>query len=153
MAAAESNLQRHIMSAKRKQFIVLCVGDKDSYGYDENTLPLLLQIVDSSNPSGRVFTHTGVVGYYQSSRRALARVEEVLSRVERLRDSDTRFNSLGIGLAHGDLIADFDWFGRLKRGFKPMGEAANRAFVGAYGGVKNELQYKKVLGELRKTFR
>jgi len=140
------------MSAKQKQFIVLCIGDKDSYGYDEHTLPLLLQIIDSSNPCGREFTHTGVVGYYQSSRRALARVEEVLSQAERLRDLDTRFNTLGIGLAHGDLIADFDWFGRLKRGFTPMGEAANRASVGAYTGAGNELQYKEVLDELRGMF-
>ena len=90
---------KRIVSAKRKEFIVLAVGDKNSYGYDEHTLPLLIQLVDSSAPDARQFNRIGVVAYYQRSSRAIAAVEDVLSRAEQLRDTDARFGTLGIGFS------------------------------------------------------
>lgn len=135
------------MSAKLKTFIVLAVGDKESWGYDEYTLPLLVQLIDSSDPDAREFTHTGVVAYYVRSNRTIAAVQEVLSRVESLRDSDRRFETLRIGLAHGQMIVDFDWLGRLKRSFAPMGEVANRASA----GVRGAQTYRDTFAELQKT--
>jgi hypothetical protein len=38
------------MSIKRKKFIVLTLGDTESWGFNEETLPLLLQLVNSSSP-------------------------------------------------------------------------------------------------------
>ncbi len=135
------------MGAKVKKFIVLCVGDKDAYGYDEHTLPLLLHLIDASTPDARIFTHTGVVAYYQICRHALGAIKDAVSRAERLRDSDSRFSTLGIGLAHGDLIANFDWLGRLKQDSTPMGMAVNHASA----GVRDAKKYNEILKELHET--
>ncbi len=127
------------MSEKRKEFIVLAVGDKDSYGYDEHTLPLLWQLIDSSAPDTREFTHVGAIAYYVRSARTIIAVEDVISRAEGLRDGDRRFKTLGIGLAHGHMIADF--------GFTPLGEVANRASAGVAGAQT----YRETLAELQET--
>jgi len=135
------------VSAKLKEFIVLAVGDRDAYGYDEQTLPLLIRLIDSSEPDSRQFTPVGVVAYYLRSSRAVAAIDSILSRAEQLRDTDPRFKTLGFGLAHGQMIADFDWLGRLKRGFIPLGEVANRASTGI-GGAQ---VYREILTELHET--
>ena len=132
------------MSASRKEFIVLAIGDKDSYGYDEYTLPLLVELIDSSNPDARQFTHVGVFAYYLRSGRAVASVESVLSKAESLRDTDPRFAKLGIGLSHGQMIADFDLLGRLKLHSIPLGEVATRASM-SVRGVQN---YREILTEI-----
>ena len=75
---------------------------------------MLLRLVDSSAPEYRMFTHTGVVANYLTSPRALRAVEGAITKAESLRESDPRFAALGIGLAEGELIAEFDWLGRLK---------------------------------------
>lgn len=135
------------MSAKRKEFIVLAVGDKDSYGYDECSLPLLVQLIDSSAPDAREFTHIGVLAYYMRSNRAIAAVQHVLLQAESLRDTDRRFETLGIGLAHGQMIADFDWLGRLKAASPPLGEVANRASA----GVRGAQTYRENFAELHES--
>ena len=135
------------MSAKLKEFIVLAIGDRDAYGYDEQTLPLLIQLIDSSTPDARQFTPVGVVAYYLRSSRAVAAIDAILSRAEQLRDTDRRFGTLGIGLAHGEMIADFDWLGRLKHGFTPLGVVASRASVGVSGAQV----YRAILTELHET--
>ena len=132
------------MSASRKEFIVLAIGDRDSYGYDEYTLPLLVELIDSSNPDARQFTHVGVVAYYLRSGRAVASVESMLSKAESLRDTDPRFAKLGIGLSHGQMIADFDLLGRLKLHSIPLGEVATRASM-SVRGVQN---YREILTEI-----
>jgi hypothetical protein len=135
------------MNAKPKEFIVLAVGDKDSYGYDEHTLPLLVRLVDSSDPDARQFTHIGVVAYFLRSARAITAVEDIILRAESLRDTDERFATLGIGLAHGCMIANFDWLGRLKSGSSPLGEVANRAAA----GVRKPQTYRETFNELHET--
>jgi hypothetical protein len=132
------------MSAKRKEFIVLALGDKDDWGYNEDTLPVLFKLVESSAPDSRLFMYFGVMAYYLRSRRSVTAVRKVISELEVLRDGDARFNSLGIGLAFGEMVADFDWLGRIKPTFQPMGEAANRASKGA----KSEMSYREVLEAL-----
>ena len=96
------------MKAKRKRFIIVCLGDKETTGYDEYTLPILWKLVDSSKPAARIFNHMGTVAHYLSSRRAVAVVESLIARVEALRDTDSRFATLGIGLVEGHLVAEFD---------------------------------------------
>ena len=118
------------MSFERKRFIVVSLGDTDSWGYDEQTLPMLLQIIDSSTPDFRVWTHIGVLANYLTSTHALRVVEEVIAKAARLRDSDPRFATLGIGLAEGELSAEFDGLGRLKTdrtSIRPLGEPLNEA--------------------------
>jgi len=116
------------VSIKRKRFITLTLGDTESWGYNEDTLPMLLRLVDSSSPHYRMFTHTGVVANYLTSPVALKAVEEAIAKAESLRDSDTRFATLGIGLAEGELVAEFDWLGRLKtERVRPMGASLSDA--------------------------
>jgi hypothetical protein len=133
------------VSVTEKEFIVLAIGDKDSCGYDERTLPVLILLVDSSAPDAWQFTRIGVVAYYVRSSRAVAAVEEILSRAERLRDTDARFGTLGIGLANGPMIADFDSLGRLKQEMPPLGEVANRASL----GVRSAQTYREIFTQLQ----
>jgi hypothetical protein len=136
------------MSIKRKKFITLTLGVTESWGYDEHTLPILLHLVDSSEPDYRMFTHAGVVANYQTSPRALKSVEEVITKTESLRGSDSRFATLGIGLAEGELIAEFDWLGRIKTDrYKPLGGS-----VGDAARVEREPQrYREILQTLRES--
>jgi hypothetical protein len=53
----------HDVSAKQKDFIVLAIGDKNTYGYDKHTLPLLVMLIDLSKPEVRQFTPTSVIAY------------------------------------------------------------------------------------------
>ena len=109
---------------------------------------MLLRLVDSSEPDYRVFTHTGVVANYLTSSRALRAVEEAITKAECLRDSDLRFAKLGIGLAEGELFAEFDWLGRLKTDReRPMGSSLTDAVR-----VEREPQrYREVLRRLRES--
>lgn len=136
------------MSIKRKRFIVLTLGDTEAHSYDENTMPMLLRLVDSSKPDYRMFTHIGVVANYLTSPRALQAVEDVITQAEKLRDTDPRFARIGIGLAEGELFADFDWRGRLKTDrHRPSGAALTAAVH-----IEREPQrYRQILGDLRKT--
>jgi len=136
------------MSLERKRFIVVSLGDTKSWGYDEQTLPMLLEIIDSSSPDFRVWTHVGVLANYLTSPRALKVVEDVIAKAERLRDADPRFTTLGIGLAEGELSADFDWLGRLKtdrKSMRPLGEPLNEAVR----CEREPEEYKETLRTLR----
>jgi len=135
------------MSGKRKEFLVLAIGDREAEGYDELALPRLLQMIDSSAPDAKVFTPLGVLGFYLRSPRAASVVERVISQAESLRDSDKTFATLGIGLAHGPLIADFHADGSVNPTFAPLGEVANRASR-AVQGAQN---YREVLSDLYDT--
>jgi hypothetical protein len=132
------------VSAKKKEFIVLAVGDRESCGYDEHTFPLLVQLVDSSAPDLRQISHPDLIAYYVRSSRTIAAVEDVLSRAERLRDTDVRFATLGIGLAHGLMVADFDWLGRLNQKFPPLGIAV----IHASAGVRRAQTYREIFAQL-----
>jgi hypothetical protein len=140
------------VSAKRKRFIILCFGntDADSLGYDEETLPLLWKLVDSCKPAARLFNHMGAVAYYLASLRTIAVVEGLITKAELLRDTDSRFATLGIGLAEGWLIAEFDWLGRVKSDrFMPLGDAVNDAARPA----REPQRYKERLRELKESLR
>jgi hypothetical protein len=132
------------MGAARKDFVVVALGDRDAGGYDERTLPLLVALADSTAPDARVFTTLGVVAFYLSSERGVAAARDLVSQAEVLRDRDPQFSSLGIGAAHGPLFADFDWRGRVKAAFIPVGETANRASA----GVAREQNYREILDHL-----
>jgi hypothetical protein len=130
----------------RNRFITLTLGDMESWGCSAVTMPMLLRLVDSSSPDYRMFTHTGVVANYLTSRRALKAVEDAITQAEGLRDSDSRFATLGIGLAEGELFAEFDWLGRLKTDReRPMGASLTDAVR-----VEREPQkYREILQTLR----
>ena len=115
------------MPAKRKRFIVLMLTDRDNYGFDEHTLPPLVALMDSASPDGCRWLHTGVIGYFVTSRHSSTRVQRVIEQAEQLRTADSRFASLGIGLAEGPMVADFTWLGRLKPDMFPLGTVANDA--------------------------
>jgi hypothetical protein len=100
------------MSSKHKRFITLTLCDTESWGYDEVTLPMLLQLVDSSAPDQRMFAPTDVTANYLTSRKALKTIEDIITKAEGLRDNDPRFATLGISLAEGEWIAEFNLLGR-----------------------------------------
>ena len=132
------------MSGQRTEFIVLAVGDRDGEGFPESAYLRILQFIDSSAPDARVCSARGFVAYYLPSPRALSAVEQVISQAEALRDSDAACASLGIGLAHGPLIADFDSHGRVNGAFPPVGEVANTASR----AIHAEQVYRNTLSEL-----
>ena len=101
--------------------------DRDNYGFNEHTLPPFIALMDAASPDGRQWVHTGVIGYFLTSFAALARVQQVIAQAEHLRGTDDRFANLGIGLAEGRMIADFNSLGRLNPDMMPLGTVANDA--------------------------
>jgi hypothetical protein len=134
-----------VVSGERKEFIVLAIGDRDKGGFAETAYLRLLQLIDSSAPDTRVCSPLGVVAYYLRSPRATASVENVISRAETLRDGDEAFSTIGIGLAHGPLIADFDADDRVNPSLAPLGVVTNHASRGVYEAQT----YRDILNELR----
>jgi hypothetical protein len=138
------------MGAKTKRFIVVCLGDADSTSldYNEETLPVLWELAASSKPAARNFNHRGAVTYYVSSRKSVAAVEALVAKVEALRAADSRFVTLGIGLAEGHMVAEFDWLGRVKSDRSPpLGRAANDA----NGLVRQPQKYKDRLRQIKES--
>jgi len=135
------------MSVKRKRFIVISLSDTESWGYNEETLPMLIYLVDFTKPDARMFTHTGVIAYYLSSKDSLKKVESVIDGAESLRDGDKRFSTLGIGLGEGEMIAEFDWKGRIKEKSPILGDVIGKAVKSASEPNK----YREILLALRKS--
>src|ERR1043165_4676128 len=63
----ENQSTARAVSIERKRFIVLTLGDTEAWGYNEQTLPVLLKLVDSLAPDYRMFTHIGVIANYLTS--------------------------------------------------------------------------------------
>ena len=108
------------MTAIREPFIVVALGDRDSLGFDERTLPALVALVDAHSPDHRDVKHLGIVSYFRASAEAARRVQSLADAAEQLRKRP-EFASLGIGIASGPLIAD------LAAGMTPLGTTANDA--------------------------
>ena len=114
------------MSAKRKAFIVVILGDRTGEGLDETSLPPLVDLIDSASPDYRqLLVPRGVAGYFVASSAAARRADRVVAAAEQLRQSVARFENLGIGVSAGEMIADFTWFGRLRPA--PLGVVVNEA--------------------------
>ena len=125
---AELKRSAKIMSAKPKRFIVISIGGTGGYGYDEQTLPVLLRLAESHNPDHWVSINTGIVSHFRTSKRNFLAVQKLVAEVESLKISDPRFSDLKIGVAEGELIGDFDWLGRLKTaGISLLGDTINEA--------------------------
>ena len=118
------------MAAKCKRFIVLVFSDRENDGFDEYTLPSLVALMDSARPDEREFCHTGVTGYFLTSRSAMNRVRMAVELAEGIRTSDRHFGAVGIGLAEGSLLGEFSFFGRLKR-LLPYGAVVEEAMRSA----------------------
>ena len=114
------------MPAKRKEFIVVMLGDRAGDGFGERTLPPLLALVDSVSPDYReVLPPRGIAAFFIASSVAAQKEDQLVTAAEQLRSSDSRFESLGIGISSGGMIADFSWFGRVRS--MPLGTVANDA--------------------------
>ena len=109
---------------------------------------MLLQLVDSSAPDRRMFTPEGVIGNYLTSRQALKVIEDIITKAETLRDNDLRFATLGIGLAEGEWIAEFDLLGRLntERMLPISGSLGDAIRAG-----REPQRYRKILQTLREN--
>ena len=115
------------MAGKTRRFIVVVLNERNNYGFDEHTLPPLIALMDSASPDARHWRHTSVIGFFLTSSEALARVQHLIQQLEHLRITDSLFASLGIGLAEGQMVADFTWLGRVREEMPPLGDTANRA--------------------------
>jgi len=119
------------MSVKEKRFIVVMLTDLDDFGFNEHTLPPLIRLMDAAQPDFRNAVHTGIVGYFLTSPDALNRIRPMIEFAAALRNEDKRFESLGIGLAEGLMIAEFTFWGRPKDGAVPFGNPAGIAELNA----------------------
>ena len=114
------------MPAKRREFIVVILGDRTGEGFNERTLPPLIALVDSVSPDYReVFLPRGVGAFFVASSAAAQRADQLVAAAEELRTADPRFESLGIGISSGGMIAEFSRFGRVRS--MPLGTVANQA--------------------------
>jgi hypothetical protein len=111
------------MSAKSKLFIIVAISDP--WGFNEKTLPLLLQLVDKSKPDFGDWCHSGVTAFFKKSKTSMKRAADLLSAFQDLRSKDERFNETGIGQTTGPLMADINWRGRILS--LPIGSALNEA--------------------------
>ena len=123
--------------------------DRDNYGFDEHTLPPLIALMDSASPDARQWIHTGVIGYFLTSSAALARVQQVIAQAEHLRGTDDRFASVGIGLAEGRMVADFNSPGSLNPEMVPLGTVANDASRSANVSHAYQQPLKSLLHEFK----
>ena len=138
------------MPAKRKPFIVLTLGDRESYGFDEQVLEALVALMDAARPDYRNWHHAAVTGYFVASARSFRRVEGIVRRAEKLRSSDARFECLGIGLSAGEMIAEFTWLGRVNStGGIPLGAASS---VAAQLAIGSSDAYRTSLNRLRDEY-
>ena len=108
------------VTATRGPFIVVALGDRDSFGFSDRTFPALVALVDAHSPDHRDVRHPGVMAYFRASAEAARRVQSLVEAAEQLR-KHPEFASLGIGIASGPLIAD------LAAGMTPLGTTANDA--------------------------
>jgi class 3 adenylate cyclase len=114
------------MPAKRKAFIVVMLGDRTGWGFDETSLPPLVNLIDSASPDYRqLIIPRGVAGYFVASYAAAERAGRLVYAAEQLRQSGAPFENLGIGIGAGEMIGDFTWLGRLRSA--PFGVVANEA--------------------------
>ena len=124
------------------------LGDTNSYGYDEHALPVLLALADSYSPDYRVFTQTGVVVHFLTSKKKFEQARQLVASAESLRTSDARFSDLGIGVSEGELIGDFDFLGRVKAGGIGL---IGDAIVEAVRGEKILGAYKEKLNSVAQS--
>ena len=103
------------MPAKRKSFIVVMLGDRNGWGFDETTFPPLIALMDSASPDyRRLRVPRGVTAYFLASPAGARRAERLVAQADELRTNDAHFESLGIGISAGEMLADFNWFGHLR---------------------------------------
>jgi len=103
------------MPAKWTSFIVVMLGDRKGWGFDETTFPPLIALMDSASPDyRRLRVPRGVTAYFLASPAGARRAERLVARAAELRSNDAHFESLGIGISTGQMLADFNWFGHLR---------------------------------------
>jgi hypothetical protein len=114
------------MPVKWTLFIVVMLGDRNGWGFDETTFPPLIALMDSASPDyRRLMVPRGFTAYFLASPAGARRAERLVAQADELRTNDAHFKSLGIGISTGEMIADFTWFGRLRS--EPLGTVATEA--------------------------
>ena len=116
------------VSAKAKSFIVVSIGNTSGCVDGGQLLPLLMTIIDSHAPDHRVITNKGVMVHFRTSKRKFKMVKSLVAEAGALRTRDARFAELKVGVAEGELIGEFDWFGRVK----------SYGYLGLFGGANLE---------------
>jgi hypothetical protein len=135
------------MTIREEQFYIVSVGDREGDGFNELTLPSLVSIVDEFNPDGIVIVHSGIVALFRRKRHDTRDIQTLCDSLDQLRNTNPDYSALGIGLAEGQLIGEFDRRGKMVNADQFLGDARIDA-------VRIEAEphgYRRVLANLQKN--
>lgn len=110
------------MPSDLKRYIALGLADRDGWGWNEQTAPPLVALLEEAEADQIYVSLKMVTGFFATSPAALERVHAAVGYAELLRTHDVRFVSLGIGIVEGELIAAFTAEGRLDPAVLPLGD-------------------------------
>ena len=87
------------MKIREENFYIVSVGDRDGWGFNEMTLPVLNRIFDEAASDGKKVFHSGIVAFFQAKRHEVEEIRRLCDQLRCLRDEEKDFESLGIGVA------------------------------------------------------
>jgi hypothetical protein len=110
------------MSMRQEKFIIICL--RHDRGLDEDSFPVLREAVEAADPDWWRFLNPGtIMVFFVANTKAARRVDALLAEVQRLAKTNNTLAALTLGRSEGELVAEFNWRGRLKS--TPIGVAAN----------------------------
>jgi len=116
------------MAERSDDFIVVCIHD--AAGFAREVGPILLEMVEITSPDHWEFIRPGtVMAYYRIKGKAKKGAADLRFSFESLQSRDARYQRIGIGLAEGRLIADIDFWGKVKT--TPLGSIVGKAIEDA----------------------
>jgi hypothetical protein len=114
------------MSARRTKFILVRLND--DWGFNEQSFPALRDIVSSAKPDCWDFLNPGTfMAYFLPQNDGAQQAKELIDKAMNLAKSDSNFSGLSIEKSECELLAEFDWRGKLKS--SPIGIPANRQLI------------------------
>jgi len=112
------------MGQRAENFIVVCLHKPD--GFSPEVGPNLLEMVEISHPDHWEFIHPGtVLAYFRARGRSKKNAANLTFSFDSLKSRDLRYKSVGMGQAQGRLLADIDFWGRVKS--SPLGSVVGKA--------------------------
>jgi hypothetical protein len=116
------------MGAHIKKFIVVCLYDE--WGFEFEPFSRLREIVENAKSNYWEFMNPGtILTYFIANRKNRIKVEKFLDTVRTLIKSDQELQKLCIGQSEGELVAETDFWGRIKS--SPLGSASTEAMTNA----------------------
>jgi hypothetical protein len=112
------------MKAKHGNLMILYINDEN--GFNEVTVPILIQIINSHNPDYYEFLNPGsFLIYWKATTQKQKKYDSLLTEVKDLIKKDDRFKDTRVGTAKGEMVFQTNWLGRIMS--SPMGRPGNDA--------------------------